>query len=71
MLRVTAALVACAAFGAGAGPFATSAGADDYADTTGLVYIRIHAGWPEWGMHEDLSYGPFIWLDFIDITFPP
>lgn len=37
----------------------------------GTVYNYWHADWPEWGMHETVSYGPFIWLDFIDITFPP
>ncbi len=39
MVRVIKALVACAAFGAGAGPFFVSpARADDYADVAGLVY---------------------------------
>lgn len=38
MLRVIKALVACA----GAGPFVSPARAIDYADITGLVYIRIH-----------------------------
>jgi hypothetical protein len=43
MVRVMKALVACAAFGAGAGPFFISpARADDYADVAGLVYIRDH-----------------------------
>ena len=42
MSRVIKALVACAAFGAGAGPFSISAQGEDYADITGLVYIRIH-----------------------------
>ncbi len=37
----------------------------------GTVYNYWSASWPEWGMHEDESHGPFIWLDFIDISFPP
>lgn len=37
----------------------------------GTVYNYWHADWPEWGMHEDVAHGPFIWIDFIDITFPP
>jgi hypothetical protein len=37
----------------------------------GTVYNYWHAGWPDRGMHEDEPHGPFIWLDFIDISFPP
>jgi hypothetical protein len=41
MVRVMKALVACAAFGARAGPFFISAArADDYADVAGLMYDK-------------------------------
>lgn len=41
MMKAMTALLACAAIAAGvAGPFVTRAGAEEYADITGLVYIR-------------------------------
>jgi hypothetical protein len=38
----------------------------------GRGYYYWDADWPEWGMHEKIPTQPvFIWIDFIDTTFPP
>ena len=43
-----------------------------YTTFEGRGYYYWDADWPEWGMHEKLPTQPaFIWIDFIDTTFPP